>query len=206
MSKKYRIHEFGVLVGRSTKTLRRWDKEGHLVAKRTISNQRYYDDEDVRKVLQLEEQIKRKNVVYCRVSSKKQQKDLDSQLEAMRTFCLGRGVAIDQWITEIGGGMNFKRPKFLKLITEILQGQISQLYIAHKDRLTRFGFDLLDYLAKQNNCEIIVANQEQLSPEKEMMEDLMAIIHTFSCRIYGLRKYKKMIKNEVKPEKSEKSN
>ena len=120
----------------------------------------------------------------------------------MRIFCLGRGVAVDQFLTEIGGGMNFKRPKFLRLITEILQGQISQLYIAHKDRLARFGFDLDYYLARQNNCEIIVANQEQLSPEKEMMEDLMAIIHTFSCRIYGLRKYKKMIKNEAKDEKS----
>jgi len=132
MDKKYRIHEFGALVGRSTKTLRRWDKEGHLVAKRTFSNQRYYDDSDVRKVLQLEEKIERKNVVYCRVSSRKQQKDLKSQLDAMRTFCLGRGVAVDQWITEIAGGMNFKRPKFLALVTNILQGKISHLYIAHK--------------------------------------------------------------------------
>jgi len=66
----------------------------------------------------------------------------------------------------------------------------------------RFGFDFLDYLAKQNTLRFIVANQEQLSPEQEMIEDLMAIIHTFSCRIYGLRKYKKMIKSEVKDEKS----
>ena len=76
------------------------------------------------------------------------------------------------------------------------------LYIAHKDRLARFGFDLTNYLASQNNCEIIIANQE---PEKEMVEDLMAIIQTFSCRIYGLRKYHKMIKSEVKDEKSKKS-
>jgi len=77
-----------------------------------------------------------------------------------------------------------------------LQGQVPSLYIAHKDKLTRFGFDLIDYLAKQNNCKIIIANQEQLTPEKEMVEDLMAIIHTFSC-IYGLRKYKKLIKDET---------
>jgi len=203
MSHKYRLHEFANIIGRSNSTLRRWDKEGLLIAKRTISNQRYYDDSDVRKVLQLrDEEAEKKIVVYCRVSSRKQQKDLKSQLDAMRTFCLGRGVAVDQWITEIAGGMNFKRPKFLALVTKILQGEISQLYIAHKDRLTRFGFELIDYLAKQNNCEIIIANQEQLSPEQEMIEDLMAIIHTFSCRIYGLRKYKKMIKSEVKDEKS----
>jgi len=203
MSNKYRLHEFANIIGRSNSTLRRWDKEGLLIAKRTISNQRYYDDSDVRKVLQLrDKEAEKQIVVYCRVSSKKPQKDLKSQLDAMRTFCLGRGVAVDQWITEIAGGMNFKRPKFLALVTQILPGEISQLYIAHKDRLTRFGFELIDYLAKPNNCEIIIANQEQLSPEKEMVEDLMAIIHTFSCRIYGLRKYQKMIKSEVKDEKS----
>jgi predicted site-specific integrase-resolvase len=99
----------------------------------------------------------------------------------MRTFCFRYGISVDQWITEIAGFITFKRPKFLALITEIVHGKISYLYIAHKDRLARFGFDLIDYLAKQNNCEIIIANQEQLSPEKEMIEDLMAIIHTFSC-------------------------
>ncbi len=127
MSKKYKLHEFAKLVGRSTSTLRRWDNEGRFVAKRTLSNQRYYDDSDVCKVLQLKEQAPKKNVVYCRVSSRKQQKDLESQLDAMRSFCLNRGVAVDQWITEIAGGMNFKRPKFLALITDILQEPIPLL-------------------------------------------------------------------------------
>lgn len=72
-----------------------------------------------------------------------------------------------------------------------------KLIIAHKDRLCRFGFDFFDYLASQNGCEIVVVNQEALSPQQEMVEDLMAIIHTFSCRLYGLRKYKKDIKNMV---------
>jgi len=198
MENKYRPHEFAQRIGKSVSTLRRWDKEGRLIAKRTLSQHRYYDDLDVRKALLLPADIPKKIIVYCRVSSKKQQKDLESQLDAMRTFCLGRGIAVDEWTTEIAGGMNFKRPKFLALITKILQGQVSSLYIAHKDRLARFGFDLIDYLAKQNNCKIIIVNQQQLSPEKQMVEDLMAIIHTFSCRIYGLRKYKKLIKDEIK--------
>jgi len=164
MSKKYKIQKFAQLVGRSTSTLRRWDDERRLVAKRTFSNQRYYDDFDVCKVLQQQhdKQVEKKVVVYCRVSYRSQQKDLEYQLDAMRTFCLNRSLAVVQWVTEIAGGMNFKRPKFLALITDILQGKISQLYVAHKYRLARFGFDLIDYLAKQNNCEIIIANQEKL--------------------------------------------
>ena len=71
------------------------------------------------------------------------------------------------------------------------------MLIAHKDRLCRFGFDYFLFLAKENGCEIIVVNQESLSPQQEMVEDLMAIIHTFSCRLYGLKKYKKQIKHAV---------
>jgi predicted site-specific integrase-resolvase len=97
--KKYRIQEFAQLVGRSTRTLRRWDNEGRFVAKRTLSNQRYYDDSDVRKVLQQQSLVEKK--------TRKQQKDLESQLDAMRSFCLNRGVAVDQWITGKRNGRRF---------------------------------------------------------------------------------------------------
>ncbi|GEM_PF-3373542 len=88
----------------------------------------------------------KKVVVSCRVSSRKPQKDLESQLDAMRSFCLNRGVAVVKWVTEIAGGMNFFSPKFLSQNHFQLQGKISHIYIAHKDRLARFGFDLIDYL------------------------------------------------------------
>jgi len=93
--------------------------------------------------------------------------------------------------------MNFKRRKFLTLMSRIQQGEIAKLLIAHKDRLCRFGFDYFSFFALKNDCEIIVVNQESLSPQQEMVEDLMAIIHTFSCRLYGLRKYKKDIKKVI---------
>ena len=115
----------------------------------------------------------------------------------MEQFCLASEIAVDEWIQEIGSGMNFKRKKFLSLMSRIQQGEVAQLLIAHKDRLCRFGFDYFAWLALENNFYIQVVNQELLSPQPEMVEDLMAIIHTFSGRLYGLRKYKKDLKKVI---------
>jgi len=196
MSNIYRINEFAKRIGKSASTLRRWDAEGRLVAKRTPTGQRYYDESDVRKIFGIKD-IERKIVVYCRVSSHNQKDDLQSQITAMEQFCLNGGIPVDEWIQEIGGGMNFKRKKFLSLMSRISAGEIKSLLVAHKDRLCRFGFDFFEYMATENGCEIKVVNQESLSPQQEMVEDLMAIIHTFSCRLYGLRKYKKKIKTMI---------
>jgi predicted site-specific integrase-resolvase len=201
MSKIYRINEFAKRVGRHTQTLRRWDAEGKLIAKRLPSGHRFYDESDVRKVFGVDPEVK-KVVVYCRVSSSGQKDDLVSQKQAMEYFCISSGIAVSEWVDEIGGGMNFKRKKFLGLMEEIQQGSVTKLIVAHKDRLCRFGFDFFDWMAKQNGCEIIVVNQETLSPQKEIVEDLMAIIHTFSCRLYGLRKYKKDIKKLITEKES----
>lgn len=196
MGNKYRLHEFAKKIGVSANTLRRWDAKGKLIAKRTLSNHRYYDESDLRQLYGITEED-RKTVVYCRVSSTGQKDDLKSQLVAMEKFCLSSGIPIDEWIQEIGGGMNFKRRKFLSMMSRIQNGEISKLLIAHKDRLCRFGFDYFNVMAKENGCEIIIVNHESLSPQQEMVEDLMAIIHTFSCRLYGLRKYKKDLKKAI---------
>ena len=204
MGNKYRLHEFAKKLGVSANTLRRWDARGKLKAKRTLSNHRYYDESDLRQLYGIKEG-NRKTVVYCRVSSQNQKDDLKSQIVAMEQFCLSSGIAVDEWVHEIGGGMNFKRKKFLKLMEEIENGEISKLLIAHKDRLVRFGFDYFEHLAKTKGCKIVVVNQESLSPQQEMVEDLMAIIHTFSSRLYGLRKYKKDLKKLLTDESNENS-
>jgi predicted site-specific integrase-resolvase len=191
----YRPNEFAKLIGKSTSTLRRWDREGVLSPKRTPGNQRYYTDEDLRYILSSEKtQTPRKTVVYCRVSSSGQKDDLASQVKAMETYCLGAGIAVDEWLNEIGGGLNFKRKVFLKLMKSIRMGEVEHLLIAHKDRLARFAFELIEELASWYECKITVVNQESLSPQQEMVEDLMSIIQTFSCRLYGLRNYKKQIR------------
>lgn len=190
MSKLYRINEFARRVGRSPSTVRRWDRDGVLTSKRLPSGHRYFDESDVNQVLGTGHD-QRLIIVYCRVSSHGQKDDLQSQVAAMETYCLGAGIAVNEWIQEIGGGMNFKRKQFLALMDRVASGEISRLIVAHKDRLVRFGFDLLDHIAKRNGCVIEVVNQESLSPQEEMTEDLLSIVHTFSCRLYGMRKYKR---------------
>ncbi|MEV0897800.1 IS607 family transposase [Actinoplanes sp. NPDC049802] len=187
-------------IGRSVSTVRRWELEGRISVERTPSGQRYFDDSDVRAVLQPGfEAATRRTVVYCRVSSPGQKDDLASQVTSMEQFCLARGLAVDEWVNEIGGGMDLRRKKFLTVMDAIETGDIGVLVVAHKDRLARFGFgfDYLEHVAAHNGCEIIVANQESLSPQRELVEDLLAIVHTFSCRLYGLRRYEKTLKDEL---------
>jgi predicted site-specific integrase-resolvase len=116
------------------------------------------------------------------------------QVAAMQQFCLARGLAVDEWVSEVGGGMNLRREKFLALMDAVDRGEVATLVVAHQDRLARFGFDLLEHLAARGGCEIVVANQESLSPQQELVEDLLAVVHTFSCRLDGLRRYEKELK------------
>ena len=187
-----RPHEFAKEIGVSVETLRRWDRTGKLKAKRTPSNHRYYTEEDLAQALGLKPISEKRLIkVYCRVSSQKQKNELANQKTAMEQFCLARGYAVDEWIEEIGGGLNFKRKKFLGLIEEAISGEIEIIVIAHKDRLCRFAFDLIEQLLTKRGCQIVVANTESLSPQAELLEDLMAVVHCFSCRLYGARSYRK---------------
>lgn len=195
MSKHYRINEFAKRIGRSVQTVRRWEREGKLTARRLPSGQRYFDESDVRALMGGIPE-KRKTIVYCRVSSAGQKDDLASQVAAMESYCLAGALPVDTWVQEVGGGMNFKRKHFLSIVDQIQRGEVQKLIVAHKDRLMRFGFDLFHHIAAENGCEIVVVNQESLSPQQEMVEDLMAIVHTFSCRLYGMRKYKSEIKGD----------
>ena len=136
-------------------------------------------------------------IAYCRVSSKGQQEDLKTQLEAVKVFCLGRGLAVDEYLTEKGGGMNFKRKKLLALMDDIERYEVGKLVVAHRDRLVRLGFEWFEYLVKKQGGEMIVINQEQLAPQQEMVEDLRAVVHCFASRLDGLRSYKKQIKEAV---------
>ena len=185
------IQTFCEKVGISQDTARRWEREGKISPMRTAGGHRRYTELDVARALRIQvaEPTKRV-VVYCRVSSNAQKEDLANQVEYLSDFAKGRGYVFDE-VTEIGGGMNFDEPKFMSIVNGIFDGSVGPLIVAHKDRLARFGFDMVKNLADTYGCEIIVTNTENLSPQQEMVEDLMAIVHTYSCRLYGLRRYKK---------------
>lgn len=189
------ISEAAHRLSRCVKTLQRWDRVGILPAKRTPTGRRYYEPKQIDEWLGAERyETERACLAYCRVSSQAQKPDLKNQREVTTRFCVARGIANVEYIDEIGGGLNFKRPKFTDLIDRVCAGTVSTLVIAHKDRLARFGFELLRHLCEAHNCELLVINDEKLSPEREMVEDLMTIVHCFSSRLYGLRNYKKALK------------
>ncbi len=160
MTKIYRITEFAKRIGRDPSTIRRWEREGKIQSKRFPSGQRYFDESDVRLLLGGAPE-KRKTIVYCRVSSSGQKDDLASQVEAMEIYCRAAGLTVDEWIQEIGAGMNFKRKKFLALLQQIMRGEVAKLVVAHKDRLMRFGFDCFEHIATESGCEVKIPGLER---------------------------------------------
>ena len=136
----YRPYEFGKLIARSTHTLQVWDRKGILVAHRTPTNRRFYTHDQLSEILGVKVD-KRIAVSYCRVSSPGQKDDLLSQQKAVADFCVGAGIAIDEVIVEIGGGLNLKRKQFVRIMSLVEARAIHTLVIAHKDRLARFGMD-----------------------------------------------------------------
>jgi len=176
---------------------------GVLPAKRTITNRRYYTDEDLAAALRLPRvQKERLTVAYCRVSSQAQKPDLANQRRVLEAFCTQRNIEVDEWMLEVGGGLNFKRKQFLSLVDAILEGQVERVILAHQDRLARFGYQLLVHLCETHQCELLVMNTEELSPEQELVQDLITITHGFSSRLYGLRNYRKALKKAIADDQS----
>jgi putative resolvase len=185
--------EAAKILGVHVSSLRRWENEGKLKAIRTPGGQRRFIIEEVEKIAGMPRTIR--TVCYGRVSTPGHQDDLQRQLEHLRTRYPEAEV-----ISEVGSGLNFKRKKFLAILERIIDGDIQRLVIAHPDRLVRFGFELVKWLCTKFECELVVLNDRKLSPEQELVQDMLSIIHCFSSRLYGLRKYKSTIKEDLQKE------
>jgi putative resolvase len=184
------------LLGVTVKTLQRWEREGRLIpAGRTETNRRRYTEAQLRAYLGQAQALKvpSRIVAYCRVSSSVQRPDLANQRAVLEQFVVARGLANVEFIEEVGGGLNFSRKRFTALMDAIGQREVAVLVLAHPDRLTRFGFDWFAHYAAQHGCELLVLHQERLSPEQEMVQDLMTIVHGFSARLDGLRNYRRTL-------------
>jgi predicted site-specific integrase-resolvase len=189
-------NEMAKRLGVTVKTLQRWDKDGKLIAFRNPNNRRYYSEEQYLEYIGKSSREARKNVAYARVSNAGQKDDLKNQVEFLRNFANGKGIILDDVIHDIGSGLNYKRKKWNALLNDVMHNKIDTIYVTYKDRFVRFGFDWFESLCQKFNTKIIVLNNPDLSPHEELTEDLISIIHVFSCRIYGLRKYKKQLEND----------
>jgi len=183
----------------SGNTLRRWAKNNDIVYKRTQSNHRIYLI-DERSIPQVKE-AKRINYIYARVSSSKQKDDLERQCSML----LGRFPDYEL-VTDIGSGLNYKRRGLLKVLEQSNKGLVESVVVASKDRLCRFGFDLLVWQFLQNDTKLVVLEQSDKIPEQEFTEDILAILQVFACRWNGKRRYtianeKNTIKIDINTEK-----
>lgn len=194
MNKKIlKPREMAKLLNISVKTLQRWDNSGKLNAYRNPSNRRYYYYEQYLDYIGELPNNKGKIVIYTRVSTRNQKEDLENQKEFLKDFANGRGLIVDEVISDIGSGLNYNRKRWNKLLDEVTEGKISKIIIAHKDRFIRFGFEWFERFLNKQGVEILVVNNEKMSPQEEIVKDIVSILHVFSCKIYGLRKYKKEI-------------
>lgn len=205
MPRFFKVGEAAKYVGRSVRRMQELDRTGELIAHRTETGRRYYTQEQLDAWLGLTPSSpQKKTVAYARVSSYQQKDDLQNQMDFIVQYANGAGLILDERISDIGSGMNYDRPKWNKLLKDVEAGLIGQIIVTYKDRFTRFGFDWYDRFCHDHGCEITVLNNPVTSPDEEMTEDLISIIHVFSCRLYGLRRYKTKMEKDPALPKAEK--
>lgn len=201
MEKIYNVTQFAEMIGKSVKTLQKWDRDGILKAYRSPSNRRYYTHRQYLDYIGESGTTEKVNVIYARVSTRNQVDDLKNQLEFLKQFCINQGIPISNIYSDFGSGMDYSRKKWNTLIDDCFDGKIKTIIISHKDRFVRFGFDwIANLLERLTGTKILVIENIATTPENELIQDLISIIHVFSCRVYGLRKYKNKFEKEIHEE------
>ncbi|MFA9486788.1 MULTISPECIES: IS607 family transposase [unclassified Moraxella] len=191
MNRLISINEASKQLGVSISTLRRWDESGVLVAERTPKGHRRYDISKINpNLLHGIGNKDRKTIAYARVSSHDQKDDLERQIQVLELYCAKQGWTYEV-INDLGSGMNYHKKGLKQLLDGILNNEIGRLVLTHKDRLLRFGAELVFAICEARNVEVIIINQgENLSFEEELAQDVLEIITVFSARLYGSRSKK----------------
>ena len=199
MSKLVNISEAARILGVTTTTLRNRDKKGLLKPDElTKGKARRYRVESLRNINRniIFTKDDLKTIAYARVSSHDQKQDLNRQVQLLELYCTKHGYKYEV-IQDIGSGMNYYKKGLTRLIDLILDNQVQRLILTHKDRLLRFGAELVFSICEAKNVEVIIINQGEEPPsfEEELAKDILEIITVFSARLYGSRskKNKKLI-------------
>jgi predicted site-specific integrase-resolvase len=185
----YNIGKFSKLIGKNIQTLRNWEKTGKLIpAYITSGKHRMYSEEQLNLFI-LKPNIKEKiNIGYARISSKKQTDDLNRQINLLEIYLINKNKSF-KIITDIGSGINYNKQGLNELINMINKKEIDTIFLLYKDRLVRFGFELIKYFCDINDVKIEIINQIVKSDEDDLVDDILNIIHVFSCKINGRRSH-----------------
>jgi predicted site-specific integrase-resolvase len=203
MDKYISIGKAAKMLGVSIPTLRRWDSEDKLSPERTPSGHRRYLASDVATFNPLginNGALSRPTIAYARVSSHDQKSDLDRQIKVLEMYCASMGYKYEV-ISDLGSGMNYKKKGLTDLLDRIVSDQVGRLILTHKDRLLRFGAELVFAVCEAKNVEVVIINQgDERSFEEELASDVLEIVTVFSARMYGARshKNKKLIEGVTK--------
>ncbi len=194
------ISEAAFMLGVSTKTLRRWDNDGKLVPIfRTLGKHRRYSTIQIKKIINPNYVDTNKiNIIYSRVSSHGQKNDLINQEKYLQDYCKNNNISNIESIKDLGSGINFKKPGLKKLIKLIITYQVGTIYLTYKDRLLRFGSELIFSICEEFNTKVVIIHQEEETFNEKLSKDLLEIITVFSSRLYGSRSHKnkqKKLKN-----------
>lgn len=199
--KKYSIGQFAKKINKTQQTLRNWDKSGKLKPEivDVSTGYRYYTEKQLKEFYGEITNKERIVIGYCRVSSAKQKDALERQVENVKTYLISKGYQF-KIITDIGSGINYDKKGLNQLIQMILQDEVSKVVVLYKDRLVRFGFELIENICEFKSVDLEVIDNTEKTEEQEVVEDLIQIITVFSCRLQGKRakKTKAMIKELVK--------
>ncbi|MEM2183012.1 MAG: IS607 family transposase [Candidatus Bathyarchaeia archaeon] len=198
MEKLYTLKEAKRLLGVTTRTIQRWDKEGKIRVVRTVGGRRRVPESEIKRILGLREE--RIVIGYARVSSSAQKDDLERQKQLILTYAKEKGYGEVQVLSDVGSGLNENRKSFLRLLDMVFERRISKVIVAYEDRLTRFGIETLSRVFSVFGTEIEVINRGEKTPQEELVEDLITIVSHFAGKLYGMRshKYKEVVEGVKK--------
>jgi len=185
------IGEAAKVLGVSIPTLRRWEATGKIAAEHTTGGHRRYDLTKLRpELFRAAEKEARRTVAYARVSSHDQKDDLERQKQVLELYCARQGWTFEV-IADLGSGMNYHKKGLKRLLNDVVEGRIGRLVISHKDRLLRFGAELVFAICEAKDVEVVILNQgEDTTFEEDLAKDVLEIITAFSARLYGSRSHK----------------
>lgn len=195
MAKLYRIGEFAKKLGVTPQTLRNWEKDGKLKPEKvTDGGTRYYSEYQYNHYIGNTVEKKRIIIGYCRVSSHSQKDDLERQINNVKTYMYAKGYQFEI-VTDIGSGINYKKKGLQYIIDKVLNSEVDKIVVLYKDRLIRFGYDLIEHICEKNGTKIEIIDNTEKTEQEELVEDLVQIITVFSCKLQGkrVRKTKELI-------------